>query len=138
MIIGYCGNFSVRHSTETHIYRTLTELLGHKVIQFQENEVHTNEIEQQCIQNNVDLFLYTRTWGFIGNGNHLLSVLERNGIPTVSYHLDLYWGIEREKTMLGDPFWNTKYVFTPDGGSQKQFKQAGINHFYLKLSTNLT
>jgi hypothetical protein len=54
-------------------------------------------------------------------------------IPSVSYHLDLYVGIQREEGLDTDSFWRTDFVFTPDGdpGSAEVFKSKGINHFYL-------
>lgn len=131
--IAYCGNFEPRHSTETHIARTLEEDLGHQVLRLQESKMHTDDIETQVSDHRCDLFLYTRTPpGFIGDGHALLRSLADQGIPTASYHLDLYWGIQREASILGDPFWSTKYVFTPDGASQDKFAAAGINHFYIR------
>jgi hypothetical protein len=54
-------------------------------------------------------------------------------IPTVSYHLDLYVGLQRNGGIGSDPFWNTEYVFTADGDpeSQKYFESLGINHYWL-------
>lgn len=132
LTITYCGNFEPRHSTETHIARTLEEDLGHRVIRLQENETPVETIFQMATNVQSDLFLYTRTWGLEGDGMALLRDLEAVGIPTASYHLDLYWGIERQNTMPGDPFWNTKYVFTPDGGAGDAWEKAGINHFYIR------
>jgi hypothetical protein len=132
MKIAYCGNFEPRHSTETHIARTLTEELGHDVIRLQENVMSVDDMLRIILSQQCDLFLYTRTWGFIGDGMAFLDTLRKMGVPSASYHLDLYWGIQREKTVEGDPFWRTDYVFTPDGGSDERFKQAGINHFYVK------
>lgn len=135
MIIAYCGNFRPEHSTETHLKKTL-ESMGHFVIDLQEDELTTDQIYEES--KGADLFLYTRTWGFRADsrtpGLGLLEKFRWLGVPTVSYHLDLYFGIERERTIQGDPFWNTKYVFTPDGceAHQQEFKKLGINHFYLK------
>ncbi len=131
--LAYVGNFEPRHSTETHIARTLEEDLGHQVLRLQESTVHTNDILADTKNFEADLFLYTRTWGFTGgDGHQLLADLAAANIPTASYHLDLYWGISREKGIVNDPFWRTKYVFTPDGASDDRFREIGINHFYIK------
>lgn len=134
MKIAYVGNFEPRHSTENHIAATLRQM-DIDVLRIQESIITTSEIYK--IAKDCDLFMYTRTWGFVDGqeaGNRLLNDLAAAGVPTVSYHLDLYVGISREGTLDGDPFWRTKYVFTPDGDphSEEVFKQKGINHFYLR------
>lgn len=131
MNITYVGNFRPSHSTENHIRRTLEDM-GHTVTALQEDEMTTQHIWR--VARWADLFLYTRTWRLMGNGLELLWGLEKQGVPTASYHLDLYMGISRERQLGGDPFWSTKYVFTPDGDptSQQKFKELGINHIYMK------
>lgn len=131
--IAYVGNFEPRHSTETHIARTLVEDLGHEVLRLQESTMEVPGIKRQTLDWSADLFLYTRTWGFQGGDGHaLLADLDAAGIPSASYHLDLYWGISRERGMINDPFWRTKYVFTPDGASDDKFRNIGVNHFYIR------
>lgn len=131
MQIVYVGNFRPSFSTENHIRRTLEDM-GHQVIALQEDEIPTTHILK--VSRFADLFLYTRTWRLQGNGLELLRGLEVQRVPTVSYHLDLYMGISREAGIQSDPFWQTKYVFTPDGDprSAEKFKTLGINHFYMK------
>ncbi len=130
----YVGNFEPGHSTETHIALTLQDM-GHSVIQVQEDKIPTRMIEHVLEKQHPDLFLYTRTWGMLGTRVEGMGVLEQCrllGIPTASYHLDLYFGLRREDTMEGDPFWSTDFVFTPDGGHEAEFKAAGINHHYVR------
>lgn len=131
MLIAYVGNFSQRHCTEVHIAATL-EKLGHEVIRIQEV---TNEGEDFWVNRvkGCDLFLYTRTWGNMVSLTDL-QILKSWGIPTASYHLDLYVGLQREDGLDDDPFWRTDYVFTPDGdpASQAVFERKGINHIYMK------
>lgn len=124
MVIRYVGNFREKYCTETHIANTL-ERLGHQVIRLQEDT--TKEVVDKC-----DLFLFTRTWGDTVTLGHLKEY-KSLGIPTASYHLDLYVGL-REAGMKGDPFWATEFVFTPDGdpASAEFFKKKKINHFYIK------
>jgi len=129
--ISYIGNFEPRHSTENHVAQTL-ETLGHRVHRLQENKVDAATIWQRVRETGTRLLLYTRTWGFAGDGNKLFRDLHAVGVPTASYHLDLYWGIARQNSIVGDPFWNTKFVFTADGGSEDQFRLAGINHIHMR------
>lgn len=124
-VIAYVGNFSQPFCTEVHIANTL-ERLGHQVIRLQEDKTDNPVVD--C-----DLFLFTRTWGNTVTLDHLAQY-EAKDIPTASYHLDLYVGLQREDGLDDDPFWRTKFVFTPDGdpNSAKVFKKKGINHYYMK------
>lgn len=130
--IAYVGNFQPRHSTENHIRLSL-ESMGHTVVRLQENQVGCGAILEAARR--CDLLLYTRTWGFLEGpkaGRILLAQLAELGVPTASYHLDLYFGLKRQRTIESDPFWMTKYVFTPDGGHDAELRRAGINHHYLR------
>lgn len=143
MKIAYIGNFEPRHSTETHVRLSL-EHLGHEVIRIQENRTSPQQLEHVLF--GADLVLYTRTWGL--PGAEMLDLwrrLKERGIPTVSYHLDLYRGLARTDLYerlapLGitspadDPFWRTEYCFTVDGDpdSAEWFKSQGINHYWMR------
>lgn len=131
MIIMYCGNFLPSHSTETHISKTLTKM-GHTVVQIQENFTDPNHLMERLKMESFDLFLWTRTWeGTILNEH--LDILRHKGIPSVSYHLDLYVGLERDGGIGQSPFWRTDFVFTPDGDpkSAKFFEKQQINHHFI-------
>lgn len=141
MKILYLGNFTQSHCTETHLAATL-ESLDHEVIRTQENGYSPAQLGNLLRNTEFDLFLFTRTWGESLTLEHL-NEMKGRGIPTVSYHLDLYVGLTRkylhgEKTLedvlRNDPFWRTDFVFTPDGDpeSQKVFKANGVNHYYMK------
>jgi hypothetical protein len=137
MIIAYLGNFKHSFCTEVHLAKTL-EAMGHYVVRIQEDDYTDvpRKIYKQVKNSNAQLFLFTRTWGKSLNMEYLDAIKEL-GIPTVSYHLDLYYGLSRTNWEIGldqDPFWRTDYVFTPDGDpeAQKWFEEKGINHFYLK------
>lgn len=130
MKIVYVGNFSLDFTTETHISKTL-EKMGHEVVRIQEKQ-HYDPSWIQGVPTDTDLFLYTRTWGKMVTLGDLKTLKER-GIPTASYHLDLYVGLSRQGGIELDPFWRTEYVFSADGDpdSQKYFESKGINHFWL-------
>lgn len=142
MKIAYIGNFTQKHCTEVHIAATLEDL-GHEVIRLQENEVPPETLTGM-IANATDwgLLLFTRTWGNLLTLEHLAQLRERK-IPSASYHLDLYIGLERkylhegktlEVVLQTDPFWRTDFVFTPDGDptSAEVFKANGVKHYYMK------
>jgi len=39
--------------------------------------------------------------------------------------------LERGQLVERDPFFYTDYVFSPDGGHSKEFKELGVNHYFL-------
>ena len=130
MKILYVGNFTQPHCTEVHLAATLEDM-GHSVTRVQEDPRNAPHLLEDVKQH--DLFLFTRTWSNLVTLDHLAHM--RNlGIPSVSYHLDLYVGLQRQDGLDNDPFWRTDYVFSPDGDpkSQEFFNGKGINHFYLK------
>ena len=135
MRIVYLGNYLHAHCTEVHLSREL-ERLGHEVVRLQEEPGgvgHRNfrgtgdRIMHLCTSEPTDLFLWTRTWGLPPEATHTWRALESYGVKTASYHLDLYWGLEREARMALDPFWTTQYVFTPDGDPRSAEKFAAAN-----------
>lgn len=107
--------------------------MGHEVTGVQENETSQAELDYLINSHNWDLFLFTRTWNCLVNLDHL-NLLHERGIPSISYHLDLYVGLKREEGLDSDPFWRTDYVFSPDGSDSaaEVFKNKGINHFYMR------
>ena len=145
MRIAYIGNFRPRHSTENHVRLSLEEL-GHEVVTIQEDNASPSGIEHVVTTQECDQVWYTRTWGL--PGPEMLALwgrLKERGIPTVSYHLDLYckiaradlyerlapWGITG---IADDPFWRTEFCCTVDGdpGSQEFFDSIGLNHHWVR------
>ena len=131
LVIAYVGNFRPDHSTETHLARTL-EQMGHKVLRIQEDATNPAQLTRRLQREDMDLFLFTRTWGKTVEMPHL-DLLRKRGVPSVSYHLDLYLGLKRDGGIDSDPFWRTDYVFTPDGdpACQAEFERRGINHRWM-------
>ncbi len=127
MRIAYVGNFREHFCTESHLGLTL-EALGHRVTRIQEDKIEPGTLPGLVAGH--DLFLWTRTWP--GSVTHLDLSMIRDLGPSVSYHLDLYVGLQRGDGLDTDAFWRTDYVFTPDGDprSAKVFAEKGINHYY--------
>jgi len=113
MRICFLGNFDVPYSTESH-HKWTYEKLGHEVIALREAETPIETIRQHALSS--DLFVWTHTHNWITPGaKELLAELKEKGIPSVGYHLDLWIGIDRQKDLETDPYWDIEYFFATDG-----------------------
>lgn len=134
MRIAYTGNFRVAFTTESHIAASLTEL-GHTVIRLQEDQMPLTQHGAEAIRQRADMWMFTRTWHEDWpDGLRALDMLRAAGVPTVSYHLDLYLGLARDyQVTLENPFWATDHVFTADGDPdhQAEFERRGIAHQFM-------
>lgn len=104
MKIVFLGNFGVSYSSENHHVKTL-ESLGHEVIKLQEGKVDGNEIVRQALASN--LFVVVHTHGWVTPILPLSDVLRllKGKVTTLTYHLDLWFGIERQKDLETDDFY---------------------------------
>lgn len=133
--IAFIGNFGASESTENMIKWALTEGLGHRVDMLQENDVTMKDISAAMVHN--DALLWVRTPGWLKTSNHamleFLEALDVAGIPTLSVHLDKFWGIPDREALIGvHPFWCTKHVFTADGSRQTDFAALDVNHHFMR------
>lgn len=128
----FIGNFEPPYSTENELKWTF-EHLGWEVTAVQENADNPTVLMQDHA-----LFLWVHTHGWDKNVDtfkEFLSLAIKAGIPTASFHLDRYWGLnknDRREDLIGQhPFWHTDTVFTADGGDH-DWKGRGVNHHWLK------
>lgn len=127
--IAYRGNFRHAFCTEVHVAQSL-EALGHTVVRLQENQTTWKRCVEAVKQ--AHLFLWTKTWIIEPEqGYAALEQMKAAGIPTVSFHLDRYIGLDREAQIPHDPFWATSHVFTADGGHAAEFAGYGVNHHWM-------
>lgn len=115
MRIAFIGNHSVDFSTETH-HRKTFEKLGHEVIQLQENKTDVDEVFKTALRCQMLYWTHTHGWniGSPRDVRHMLRQLKDRNIPTVGYHLDLWLGLQRERDLTNDPYWNIEHFFTVD------------------------
>lgn len=123
--IVFLGNFRVEYTSETHHANTL-ESLGHKVIRLQESETKSEDILKSSID--CDLFIWIHTHGWRTPGKYemgqVLRTLADYNIPTMTYHLDLWFGLQRQKDLNNHPVY--KYIghfFTVDKKMADWFNQ---------------
>jgi len=130
--IAFIGNFKAEHSTENQIKWALEEGLGHDVEMLQENEVNLAAIRSAVEFS--DMLFWVRTPGWLRvQDREMLELLDELKIPSVSVHLDKFWGIPEREALIGiHPFWRTKFVWTADGSRQEDFQARGVNHFWMR------
>lgn len=114
--IVFLGNFRVDFTSETHHANTL-ESLGHKVIRLQETEATSDDILK--ISQSCDLFIWVHTHGWRTPGtiemDKVLKILKENNKPTMTYHLDLWFGLQRQKDLNKYPVYKEiGHFFTVD------------------------
>lgn len=132
--IVFLGNFRVDYSTESHHVKTL-QSLGHKVTKLQETQAKSEEIYEAAKKS--DLFVWVHTHGWKTPGrltmNNVLKQLNNSGIPTMTYHLDLWLGLKRQRDLSTDPVYkNIGHFFTVDSKMADWFnKRTTVKGHYL-------
>jgi len=103
--------------------------MGHEVIRIQECDAVLEDVVEKA--NRSDVFFWTRTAGQLNLD--ATKMLNRIKVPTATYHLDVFVGIEREKEINTNPFFKLDYFFQTDGDpiTMQKFKELGVNAYYL-------
>lgn len=115
MKIGFLGNFGIDYSSENHHKRSL-EALGHTVVPFQELSATDDQVLEGALACDIFIWIHTHSWQTNGTitMRRVLEILKENKIPTLTYHLDLWLGLERQKEMNQDDYWSIEHFFTVD------------------------
>lgn len=116
MRITFLGNFGVDYSSETHHKKSL-EALGHEVVVLQETQVGSEKVLDEAM--NSDMFVWVHTHGWETPGymsmETVLKYLKKANVPTVTYHLDLWLGLQRQSDLNKDPVYrHIQHFFTCD------------------------
>lgn len=115
MRVTFLGNFRVEYSSENHHAKSL-EALGHTVSKLQETRVRADDVLTDALLSDMFVWVHTHNWDTPGSitMKDVLEKLKAANIPTVTYHLDLWLGLERQKDMQKDDYWNIQHFFTAD------------------------
>src|SRR5215831_4658075 len=132
----FVGNFSVPFSTESH-HKWTWEQMGWEVTALQENQTSTDIIVAAC--QTAQLFQYTHTHGWETGGtfsmDEALEKIRKMGVPSFSYHLDVYWGLnrldQRENRIGKHASWKVDHFFSTDGAHEEEYKNRGVNHHWM-------
>lgn len=134
MNIVYIGNFGVPFSTENHRAWSFNKI-GYNVLAVQENQVDVKQIRDLIKKNDVCMVVYSHTHGWEIKGlKKLFTNLKKQGIPTVSVHLDRWAWLERESDVGQEATWFTEYLFMADGSPEavELYEKHNLNWYYLK------
>lgn len=149
MKIVFLGNFQVAYTSETHHKKSL-EALGHEVLSLQETQAGGELVLGEAKK--ADMFVWVHTHGWQTPGlpmREVLNQLRAAGIPSVTYHLDLWLGLERQKDVTKDDVYNhIDHFFTVDPKMAEWFNantkvrghylQAGVFHEECYISSSPT
>jgi len=132
----FVGNFDPIFSTESH-HKWTWERLGWEVTALQQNRTTTDAILAACKGAQALQVTFTHGWGLNGTitpENMLLSVRSM-GIPSFSYHLDIYFGLQaldRRDSNVGKHWsWKVDHFFSTDGAHEAEYAARGVVHHWL-------
>jgi hypothetical protein len=114
--ITFLGNFRVDFTSESHHSKTL-ESLGHEVIRLQESEATAEMVLQNAIDSSLFIWVHTHGWNTIGRFTmeDVLLELKKHKVPSMTYHLDLWFGLSRQKDLRRKPVYkHIDHFFTVD------------------------
>lgn len=112
--ITFVGNFKVPHSSESQYLVTL-RTLGHTVYPLQEQEATSEQILESGLKSDLVVFIHTHGWETQGEPlSKVFKKLKKAKVPVITYHLDLWFGLDREKDLQDDFYKELSYFFTVD------------------------
>jgi hypothetical protein len=114
--ITFLGNFRVDYSSESHHAKTL-ESLGHEIIKLQESETTSEVVLENAKQSDLFIWIHTHGWPTPGRltMQDVLLKLKRYQIPSMTYHLDLWFGLSRQRDLRTKPVYrHIDHFFTVD------------------------
>jgi hypothetical protein len=114
--ITFLGNFQVDFSSENHHAKSL-EVLGHTVVRFQEGRGTTiGKVLREASTSNLFVWVHTHGWETPGQERvDIIRELRESNVPTMTYHLDLWFGLKRQNDLENDPFYkNIGHFFATD------------------------
>ena len=127
MRFAYVGNFKAPYSTENDVARALRNN-GHHATQIPEQSLDWSALPDLVAGH--DVFLWTRTAGYdppdLTVQDWALHKLRDRGVPSVGYHLDRWWGLDRESSIVQSPFFTVDLLCTAHGA--EEWGEHGYRH----------
>lgn len=133
MRIAYIGKFSNLHDEE--YIACAFEMLGMEVRRIGQY-MQWRDIQEALIAFKPDILIYAK-WDCPKELDPTIRSLKRNGMKTVCWLFDLYFGYSREYQIRTRLFFRSDYVFTTDGGHNSRFANVGIKHFCVRQGIHI-
>lgn len=130
MHILYLGVFERTYDTEVYIANSL-ESLGHTVVRCPMVQATIHEMREVLDKEKPDFILFSKGW-FKQNNEDMIQFFKNSGYLTVGWFFDLAWGTMREGHIYQHMAFRADIVCTTDGGHDKEFNRASINHYTLR------
>lgn len=132
--ITFLGNFRVDYTTETHHTKTL-ESMGHQVVRLQESEATSEQVLENAKQSALFVWVHTHGWNTPGQTTmeNVLLELKKHGTPSMTYHLDLWFGLSRQRDLRRNPVYqHIDHFFTVDRKMAEWFNaKTSVKGHYL-------
>ena len=132
--IVFLGNFRVDFTSESHHAKSL-ESLGHSVTRLQETEIKAENILVHALKSDLFVWIHTHGWNTPGllSMEKVLDTLKENNIPSMTYHLDLWFGLQRQKDLEVMPVYKKiGHFFTVDSKMAQWFnEETNVKGHYL-------
>jgi hypothetical protein len=132
--ITFLGNFRVDYTTETHHTKTL-ESMGHEVVRLQESEATSEEVFNNAISSDLFVWVHTHGWNTPGRltMQDMLIELKKHKVPSMTYHLDLWLGLSRQRDLRRKPVYlYIDHFFTVDKKMAEWFnRQTSVKGHYI-------
>jgi hypothetical protein len=121
MKIAFIGKFK-RMDDEEYIALGF-EAIGHTVLRIEDS---TPALDICAQLKEVNLVLWTKLR--VDNPSLVVAHCKLRDLKCACWVFDLYFDYHREYQLATHPAFKADYVFTTDGGHQKEFEALGINH----------
>lgn len=115
MRIVILGNFKYEFTSESHHAKSL-ESLGHTVVKLQELSATKQQLLEEGLKSDLVVVIHTHGWDTPGNmtWQYISREFKKRSIPFITYHLDLWLGLHREKDLQDEYYQSLHHFFTVD------------------------
>jgi hypothetical protein len=134
--LAFIGNFAVAYSTESH-HKATWERLGWEVAALQQQSTTTEAVLAACRGAQALQVTATHGWPLGGamSPQEMLIRVREMGIPSFSYHLDLYFGLQtldqRDQKIGQHWSWGVDRFYSTDGAHEAEYAARKVNHKWL-------
>lgn len=112
MRIVFLGNFTADFCSEVHHVKSL-EAMGHEVVRLQERVATKEQLLEEGLKSDLVVAIHTHGWVTPGllTWQFISDEFKSAGVPFVTYHLDLWFGLAREKDITEDNYYKSLHHF---------------------------